>query len=108
MPPGGIEPDRLLPPLAGLDQLWVADITHIRPQEEFAYLAVVIDAFSRRVVGWALELHLRVELALAALAMAIAARAPTPAPWFTTPIAACNAPAAITAPCWLGTTFFPA
>lgn len=64
--------------LNGLDQLWVADITYIRLQEEFAYLAVVIDAFSRRVVGWALELHLRAELALAALAMAIAARAPAP------------------------------
>jgi putative transposase len=37
--------------LTGLDQLWVADITYIRLQEEFVYLAVIIDAFSRRVVG---------------------------------------------------------
>ena len=37
----------------GLDQLWVADITYIRLQEEFVYLAIVLDAFSRRVVGWA-------------------------------------------------------
>src|SRR3954471_16683646 len=49
---------RVVPNLAhgmvpnGLDQLWVADITYIRLQEEFVYLAVVIDAFSRRVVGW--------------------------------------------------------
>jgi transposase InsO family protein len=62
----------------GLDQLWVADITYIRLAEEFAYLAVVIDAFSRRVIGWALDLHLRADLAIAALKMAIAARRPQP------------------------------
>ena len=50
----------------GLDQLWVADITYIRLAETFAYLAVVLDAFSRRVVGWALETHLQASLALAA------------------------------------------
>ena len=44
--------------LTGIDQLWVADITYIRMLEEFAYLAVVLDAFSRRVIGWALEMHL--------------------------------------------------
>jgi transposase InsO family protein len=64
--------------LTGLDQLWVADITYIRLREEFAYLAVVLDAFSRRVVGWALERHLQASLALAALAMALAARRPAP------------------------------
>jgi transposase InsO family protein len=64
--------------LTGLDQLWVADITYIRLGEEFAYLAVVIDAFSRRVIGWALELHLRAELAIAALKMAISLRHPAP------------------------------
>jgi putative transposase len=63
---------------SGLDQLWVADITYIRLAEEFAYLAVVLDAFSRRVVGWALETHLQASLAIAALTMAIAARRPTP------------------------------
>jgi len=41
--------------LSGLDQLWVADITYIRLQAEFVYLAVVLDAYSRRVIGWALE-----------------------------------------------------
>lgn len=60
--------------LTGLDQLWVADITYIRLQEEFVYLAVIIDAFSRRVVGWAMADHLRAELALAALTMALRRR----------------------------------
>jgi transposase InsO family protein len=62
----------------GLDQLWVADITYIRLNEEFAYLAVVLDAFSRRVVGWALQTHLQASLATAALTMAITARQPAP------------------------------
>jgi transposase InsO family protein len=64
--------------LTGIDQLWVADITYIRLREEFAYLAVVLDAFSRRVIGWALEAHLQASLAIAALRMAIAARRPVP------------------------------
>jgi putative transposase len=63
--------------LSGLDQLWVADITCVHLAEEFGYLAIVLDAFSRKVVGWALETHLRAELAIAALAMAIARRRPT-------------------------------
>ena len=63
---------------SGLDQLWVADITYIRLQEEFVYLAIVLDAFSRRVVGWALETHLEASLAIAALSMALEARRPTP------------------------------
>ena len=62
--------------LTGLDQLWVADITYVRLLEEFAYLAIVLDAFSRRVVGWALESHLQASLAVAALTMALAARRP--------------------------------
>lgn len=75
---------RVVPNLArglvptGLDQLWVADITYIRLAEEFAFLAVVLDAFSRRVIGWALDRHLRGSLAIAALEMAIAARRPAP------------------------------
>jgi putative transposase len=75
---------RVVPNLArgltptGLDQLWVADITYIRLLEEFAYLAVVLDAFSRRVVGWALETHLQASLALAALDMALGTRRPVP------------------------------
>jgi len=64
--------------LTGIDQLWVADITYVRLLEEFAFLAVVLDAFSRRVIGWAMEKHLQVTLALAALEMAIAARRPAP------------------------------
>jgi putative transposase len=62
--------------LSGLDQLWVADITFVRLAEDFAYLAVVLDAFSRKVIGWALATHLRAELTLEALRMAIAARGP--------------------------------
>jgi putative transposase len=64
--------------LTGLDQLWVADITYVRLLEEFAFLAVLLDAFSRRVVGWALEKHLRASLAVTALDMAIKARRPRP------------------------------
>jgi putative transposase len=64
--------------LTGIDQLWVADITYIRMLEEFAYLAVVLDAFSRRVIGWALEAHLQASLATAALTMALVARRPAP------------------------------
>ncbi|MGA6965917.1 MAG: IS3 family transposase [Xanthobacteraceae bacterium] len=64
--------------LTGLDQLWVADITYVRLREEFAFLAVVLDAFSRKVIGWALEEHLRASLALVAIEMAIEARRPAP------------------------------
>lgn len=59
-----------------INQLWVADITYIRLRTEFVYLAVVLDAFSRRVVGWALGRTLEAELALAALRMALAQRQP--------------------------------
>jgi transposase InsO family protein len=62
--------------LTGLDQLWVADITYVHLAEEFGYLAVILDAFSRKVVGWALEAHLQSELAISALMMAITARQP--------------------------------
>jgi transposase InsO family protein len=61
-----------------LDQLWVADITYVRLREQFAFLAIVLDAFSRRVIGWALEEHLRASLEISALAMAIRARNPVP------------------------------
>jgi transposase InsO family protein len=63
--------------LNGLDQLWVADITYLHLAEEFGYLAVILDAFSRKVVGWALEAHLQTKLAISALTMAITARQPT-------------------------------
>jgi putative transposase len=60
--------------VSGPDHLWVADITYIRLQHEFIYLAVILDAWSRRCIGWALDRHLEAELALAALRMALAAR----------------------------------
>jgi putative transposase len=60
----------------GLDQLWVADITYVRLAEGFVYLAVVIDAFSRKAVGFALDDHLEARLAIAALDMAVAQRQP--------------------------------
>jgi transposase InsO family protein len=63
---------------SALDELWVADITYIRLREEFVYVAVVLDAHSRRVIGWALERHLGATVALQALRMALAARAPAP------------------------------
>jgi putative transposase len=62
--------------LTGIDQLWVADITYIRLDMEFVYLAVVIDAFSRRVVGWALHRTIEDDLTLAALRMALESRMP--------------------------------
>lgn len=65
-------------PLSTINQLWVADITYIRLQAEFIYLAVVIDAFSRRVIGWALERTLEDDLSLAALRMALRSRRPSP------------------------------
>lgn len=60
--------------VTGMDQLWVADITYIRLREEFVYLAVILDAYSRRVIGWALECTLEDSLTLSALRMALAHR----------------------------------
>jgi putative transposase len=62
---------------AGPDQLWVADLTYIPTWAGFLYLAVVLDAWSRRVVGWAMATHLRTELVLDALNMAFTQRRPT-------------------------------
>jgi transposase InsO family protein len=64
--------------LTALNQLWVADITYIRLRTEFVYLAVVLEAFSRRVIGWALGRTLEAELAVAALRMALIERRPAP------------------------------
>ena len=64
--------------LTGINQLWVADITYIRLLTEFVYLAVILDAFSRKVVGWELDRTLATRLAKAALEKAIAARQPAP------------------------------
>lgn len=63
--------------LTGIGQLWRADITYIRLEKEFVNLAVVIDAYSRRVIGWALDRHLEDDLAIAALKMALSRRNPT-------------------------------
>ncbi|MBL8173406.1 MAG: IS3 family transposase, partial [Bryobacterales bacterium] len=60
--------------LTGINQRGVADITYIRLEREFVYLAVVLDAFSRRVIGWALDRTLEDDLAIAALRMAIQGR----------------------------------
>ena len=59
-----------------INQLWLADITYIRLLEEFIYLAVILDAFSRRAIGWALEQRLETSLTLSALAMALEQRRP--------------------------------
>jgi putative transposase len=61
-----------------VNQLWVADITYIRLRTEFVYLAVVLDAFSRRVIGWALGRTLEASLAIEALRMALVERHPAP------------------------------
>lgn len=60
----------------GPDRLWVADITYIPTWSGFLYLAVVLDVWSRRIVGWAMENHLKTDLVLAALDMALAQRRP--------------------------------
>jgi transposase InsO family protein len=60
--------------LTGTDQLWVADITYIRLRDEFVFLAVILDAYSRRVIGWALDRTLEDELTLGALRMALSRR----------------------------------
>jgi transposase InsO family protein len=64
--------------LTSIDQLGVADITYIRLQSEFVYLAIVIDAYSRRVIGWALERTLEDDLTLGALRKALELRRPAP------------------------------
>jgi transposase InsO family protein len=64
--------------LTGVDQLWRADLTYIRLREEFVFLAVILDAFSRRVIGWALDRNMEDELTLTALRMAIKHRSIQP------------------------------
>jgi putative transposase len=64
--------------VTSIDPLWVADITYIRLQLEFVYLAVLLDAFSRRCLGWALQRSLETVLALEALPMALQRRRPKP------------------------------
>ena len=64
--------------LTGINQLWVADITYIRVHREFVYLAVILDAYSRKVVGWELDRTLAARLPITALEKAIAERKPAP------------------------------
>jgi putative transposase len=64
--------------LNATDQLWRADITYIRLRDEFVFLAVILDAYSRRVIGWALDRTLEDELPLAALRMALSHRSVQP------------------------------
>ena len=64
--------------LTGIDQAWGADLTYIRIVNSFVYLAVILDLFSRRVIGWAISKHIDAELAVAALRQAIQTRQPPP------------------------------
>lgn len=64
--------------ICGPNQLWIADITYVRLRAEFVYLAVVLDAFSRKVLGWSLDRTLQARLPVGALKQAIAARQPPP------------------------------
>jgi putative transposase len=64
--------------LTGVNQLWIADLTYIRLLEEFGFLAAILDAFSRRVIGWALDRYLDDELTLTALRMALDRRLSSP------------------------------
>jgi len=58
------------------DHVWLADITYIPTREGWLYLAVILDLFTRKVVGWAMREHMRAELTIAALIMAIQRRRP--------------------------------
>jgi putative transposase len=64
--------------ITGTDQLWVADITYIRLETEFVYLAVILDAHSRRVIGWHVDDTLETSLTLTALQMALRVRSASP------------------------------
>jgi transposase InsO family protein len=64
--------------LTGVDQLWRADITYIRLRDEFVFLAVILDAHSRRVIGWALDRTMEDDLTLTALRMALSRRTVEP------------------------------
>jgi putative transposase len=71
-------PDRVMRPFQAPapDRLWVADLTYLPPLSGFAYPAVVLDVFSRKVVGWAIADHLRADLVVAALDLALTRRQP--------------------------------
>ena len=64
--------------LNGINQLWVADLTYIRLRTEFVFLAVILDRFSRKAIGWALDRSLNARVAVSALQQAIERRQPAP------------------------------
>jgi transposase InsO family protein len=64
--------------LTGMDQLWIADITYIRLRDEFVYVAVILDAYSRRVIGWAQDRTMEDDLTMSALRMALSRRVVEP------------------------------
>ena len=64
--------------LTGVNQLWIADLTYIRLLQEFVFLPAIVDAFSRRVIGWSLDRSLDEQLTLSALRMALERRTPLP------------------------------
>jgi putative transposase len=64
--------------LTGIDQLWVADLTYVRLRSSFVFVAVILDAFSRRCIGWSLMTQLQAEIVIEALAMALRRRRPRP------------------------------
>jgi putative transposase len=83
--------------LSNINQLWVSDITYIRLRREFVYLAVILDAYSRRCIGWALSRYIDTQLTLKALHMALA-NGTVPPGLVHHPIAACNMRLQITSP----------
>ena len=87
-----------------INQLWLADITYLRLQMEFVYLAVVLDAFSRRCIGWALQRSLEAALVLEALRRALRQRRPRLV-WYTIPIVVCNMLRSTTRHDWNNTAF---
>ena len=89
------------------NQSWATDVTYIHTGEGWLYLAVMLDLFSRRVVGWAASATNDCALALAALDRSLAARSPSPA-WSTTPTAAAPTPARLTAAPSRGADWWPA
>jgi transposase InsO family protein len=88
--------------LTGINQLWVADITYIRLAAEFVYLAVLLDAFSRSCVGWALQRSLEAALVLELCAWPCAVVIQRRA-WCITPTVVCSTHRAIIRRCWSNT-----
>jgi transposase InsO family protein len=81
------------------DQIWLADITYIATGEGWLYLAVILDLFTRKVVGWAMREHMRAELTIAALTMAVQRRRPGPGLIHYSDVAASMLPATIATSC---------